>query len=142
MAHNPAATRHVGALGAYMRFGTDLPPLLREAVTLAVAGRWDSSYERLPHPAPPPRLGLSPPRDPPRPRPRRLAPRPPAARSVTLVGGGLVQAPRAARHEKARRQTQDNYAHQRARDRQRVAATAGEHAHGRRHPDRRRRGDA
>jgi 4-carboxymuconolactone decarboxylase len=59
MAHSPAATRHVGALGAYMRFDTDLPPLLREAVILAVAGRWECPYERLHHQAPATRLGLS-----------------------------------------------------------------------------------
>lgn len=60
MAHSPAATRHVGALGAYLRFDTVLTPLLREVVTLAIAGRWDCPYERLHHQPPATRLGLSP----------------------------------------------------------------------------------
>jgi 4-carboxymuconolactone decarboxylase len=59
MAHSPEATRHVGVLGAYVRFDTVLPPLLRETVILAVAGRWDCPYERLHHQPPAVRLGLS-----------------------------------------------------------------------------------
>jgi 4-carboxymuconolactone decarboxylase len=59
MAHSPEAARRVGAVGAYLRFDATLPPRLREAVILAVAGRWDCAYERQHHQPLAARLGIS-----------------------------------------------------------------------------------
>jgi len=59
MAHSPAAARHVGAVGAFLRFDCALPPRLREAAILAVAGRWGCAYERHYHEPAAAREGLS-----------------------------------------------------------------------------------
>src|SRR5688572_8247186 len=59
MAHSPEATRRVGALGSFIRFEAELPATLREAVILAVAGRWDCAYERGHHEPLARRLGVS-----------------------------------------------------------------------------------
>jgi 4-carboxymuconolactone decarboxylase len=58
MAHSPEATRRLGALGAFLRFEAALPPLLREAVILAVAGRWGCAYEQHQHVSIATELGL------------------------------------------------------------------------------------
>ncbi|HLI25993.1 MAG TPA: carboxymuconolactone decarboxylase family protein [Chloroflexota bacterium] len=60
MAHSPELTRRVGAVGEYLRYDAVLPPRLREAVTLAVAGRWGCAYERAQHEPLAARQGLSP----------------------------------------------------------------------------------
>jgi 4-carboxymuconolactone decarboxylase len=58
MAHSPEITRRIGAVGAFVRFDTDLPPRLRETVILAVAGRWGCAYEELHHRPLAARLGV------------------------------------------------------------------------------------
>ncbi|HZU05827.1 MAG TPA: carboxymuconolactone decarboxylase family protein [Chloroflexota bacterium] len=58
LAHSPELMRRVGALGAFLRFEAPLPARLREAVILAVAGRWACAYERQQHRPLAARLGL------------------------------------------------------------------------------------
>ncbi len=49
LAHSPELMRRVGGAGAYLRFESPLPADLREAVVLAVAGRWKCAYEQAHH---------------------------------------------------------------------------------------------
>ena|SRR5215210_1674161 len=60
LAHSPQIARSLGAVGAFLRFECNLPASLREAVILAVAGRWDCAYEQLHHHPLAARLGVAP----------------------------------------------------------------------------------
>ncbi len=59
MANSPELARRVAAVGAYLRYESCLPDRVREAVILAVAGRWDCAYERSEHEHIAAGLGLS-----------------------------------------------------------------------------------
>jgi 4-carboxymuconolactone decarboxylase len=59
MAHSPEAMRRVGQVGAFLRYDSHLPDRLREAVILAISGRWQCVYERGAHEPIAARLGLS-----------------------------------------------------------------------------------
>ena len=60
MANSPELARRVAAVGAFLRYESCLPDRVREAVILAVAGRWDCAYERAEHGRIAAELGLPP----------------------------------------------------------------------------------
>lgn len=60
MAHSPELTRRLSEVGNYLRFESSLPNRLREAVILALSGRWQCAYERSVHEPIAQSLGLSP----------------------------------------------------------------------------------